>query len=61
MWYRREFECYVRAEDPVEAKGAAVASESWRVASQTGDLWEEYIEVEDASDEGTALLPGVED
>jgi len=48
VWYRREFECYVVAEDEAEARTAAERSESWQVASQTGELWGEFFEVSEA-------------
>ncbi len=45
LWYRREFACDVWAEDELEARAAAQSSGSWRVLSQTGDLWDEFLEV----------------
>jgi len=45
--YRKEFECVVRAEDEHEAMAEAVAAGDWRVAAQTGLLWNEFLEVQE--------------
>lgn len=44
--YREEFCTAVRANSESEAIEKAMASDHWEICSQTGDLWQEYLEVQ---------------